>query len=186
MQTETRSRYTTEELLTKSMLLRSITDRVIDKELNILSSLLEPILQSADEIRVAADLIAKMDLESTFASLALDHSYTRPQLTKNKDDLVIVDGKHPVLDKLFTSFSDSNESLRHFTPNSLNFSSSHGKFLLLTGPNMGGKSTFLRQNALIVLMAQCGSFVPASSFKFHPIDAIFTRVPQKSISLLNL
>lgn len=176
MQTETRARYTTEELLSKSLLLRSISDRVIEHELALLSGLLEPILQRAEDIRAAAEQIAQIDLESTFASLALTHAYTRPQVTSTPGELVILDGRHPVLDKLFTTFADSNDSLRHFTPNSLIINDS-SSFLLLTGPNMGGKSTFLRQNALIVLMAQCGSFVPATTLRFHPIDAIFTRVP---------
>lgn len=185
MQTETRARYTTEELLTKSFLLRSISDRVIDRELHLLASLLDPILQRADEIRAAADRIAQVDLESTLALLAHKQTYTRPRLSSDASELIVVDGRHPVLDKLFTAFTDSNESLRHFTPNSLHFTS-FSNFLLLTGPNMGGKSTFLRQNALIVLMAQCGSFVPATCLKFHPIDAIFTRVSRIHMIFYNL
>lgn len=194
MQTETKSRYTTEELLTKSFLLRSISDRVIEEEMTILNGkLVDPVIvRFAQEIRGIADEIAQLDLDSSFALLALRHSYTRPEILEDDSAVLdIVDGRHPVLDKMFSSLEDENECIRHFTPNSLNLSpqssntdclfvlnTSHllGKFLLLTGPNMGGKSTFLRQNALILLMAQCGSYVPASRCSFTPLDAIFTRV----------
>lgn len=119
MQTETRARYTTEELLTKSFLLRSISERVIEQELKILSELLEPVLAMAPEIRSVADKIAQIDLESAFALLALKQFYTRPKVLSS-ESLEIVDGRHPVLDKLFSSLDDGNLTLRHFTPNSLN------------------------------------------------------------------
>lgn len=196
MQTESKARYTTEDLVTKSFLLRSIEERIIEFELKLLKGLLEPILTAGAEIRDLADRIAQIDLESTFALSAIKCNYARPQIQQEKDQedgiIEIVDGRHPVLDKLFKSptmddfnnygyttydfNSQPNSTPRHFTPNSLNLSRSLGKFLLLTGPNMGGKSTFLRQTALIVLMAQCGSFVPAALFKFTPVDSIFTRV----------
>lgn len=122
MQTETKARYTTENLLTKSFLLRSISDRVTEKEIKLLSSLLEPILSLSQEIRLAADKVAQVDLESSFGLLALKQSYTRPKVLKNNNSqiLQIIDGRHPVLDKLFTCLEDENSTLRHFTPNSLN------------------------------------------------------------------
>lgn len=254
MQTESKSRFTTEDLITKSFLLRSIEERIIELELKLLkSSLLEPVLAASAEIRELADRVARIDLESTFALSAIKCDYTRPQLRDDDggdEEIEIVDGRHPVLEKIFknpieqedevfnnvntlsythffdvdknnTSTSTSNTTLsttststcntstsstiststsnttsstiststttsnntftspRHFTPNSLHLNRSKGKFLLLTGPNMGGKSTFLRQTALIVLMAQCGSFVPAALLKFTPVDSIFTRVKEE-------
>lgn len=122
MQTETKARYTTEELLTKSLLLRTISERVIERELTLLSELLEPILLLSDEIRSVAETVAHIDLESTFACLALRHSYVRPKITEDYGQLEIIDGRHPVLDKLFsTATSDESDLhlLRQFTPNTL-------------------------------------------------------------------
>lgn len=120
MQTETRARYTTEDLITKSFLLRSISERVIAHELTLLSGLLEPVLAQAEGIRSIADGIAQIDLESAFALLALKQSYVRPEVLKDgRGHLEIVDGRHPVLDKLFTRFDGENDTLRQFTPNSL-------------------------------------------------------------------
>lgn len=118
MQTETRARYTTEELLTKSLLLRTISERVIDHELILLNSLLEPLIIHSAEIRAAADAIALIDLNSSFALLALKQDYIRPSVS-NAAHLNIVDGRHPVLDKLFSNPLESTDTLRHFTPNSL-------------------------------------------------------------------
>ena len=178
MQTENKARYTTEDLVTKSFLLRTIEERIIELELKLLDSLLTPILNASAEIRKFADQTAQIDLESTFALTAIKNNYTRPQLSRD-EVIEIVDGRHPVLEKLFKIGANDeieNNLPRHFTPNSLHLNLSNGKFLLLTGPNMGGKSTFLRQTALIVLMAQCASFVPANALKFTPVDSIFTRV----------
>lgn len=127
METETKSRYTTEELLTKSLLLRTISERVIDRELTLLSSLLDPILEESNEIRLIAEKIAQIDLESAFALLALRQSYSRPIITKG-ESVEIIDGRHPVLDKLFSSDPDL---LRQFTPNSLNLSNNRIKYYFL-------------------------------------------------------
>lgn len=118
MQTETRARYTTEELLTKSLLLRTISERVIDHELVLLNSLLEPLIVNSAEIRAAADSIALIDLDSSFALLAIKQDYTRP-IINNEAHLDILDGRHPVLDKLFSNPLESTDTIRYFTPNSL-------------------------------------------------------------------
>lgn len=131
MQTETRSRYTTEDLLTKSFLLRSVSDRVTEEELSILNGqLVDPVVgQFAQEVRGIADEIAQLDLDSSFALLALRHAYTRPEILEGESAAVldIVDGRHPVLDKMFSSLGDENECIRHFTPNSLNLSAQSSK-----------------------------------------------------------
>ena len=128
MQTETRARYTTDDLLAKSLLLRSISERVIDEELSILTKqLVDPVIgRFAGEIRRVADQIAHIDLDSSFALLGLRQGYTRPEILENAA-LDIVDGRHPVLDKLFTATGDENECIRHFTPNSLNLSAQASK-----------------------------------------------------------
>lgn len=126
MQTETKARYTTDDLLTKSFLLKSISERVIEQEMKLLSNLLEPVLTQSQEIRLIADKIAQIDLESSFALLALKQSYVRPQITK-EPKLEIIDGRHPVLDKLFTCLEDENMTLRHFTPNTLSLTEQSNK-----------------------------------------------------------
>ena len=124
-QTETKSRYTTEELLTKSLLLRTISERVVDRELFLLARILDSVLGFAPEIRRVADFVGRVDLETTFALQGLGHFYVRPTVVDGcgRGQLEIVDGRHPILDKLFSSPGDENESLRHFTPNSLSLSS---------------------------------------------------------------
>lgn len=125
MQTETKARYTTDDLVTKSFLLRSISEKIIDEELSILNSqFVDPIIgQFSEEIRQIADEIAQIDLDSCFALLALKHSYIRPEVISDASCggvLDIIDGRHPVLDKLFNSIEDGNECIRQFIPNSLN------------------------------------------------------------------
>lgn len=129
MQTETRARYTTQELLTKSLLLRTISERVCERELHLLGSLLEPVLGMSEEIRRVAEETAHIDLESGFARLALRHGYTRPRLLEDyQAHFEIVDGRHPVLDKLFSlpvkeGEDEDDQLLRQFTPNSLHLTS---------------------------------------------------------------
>ena len=133
MQTETKARYTTDDLVSKSFLLRSISERVIEEELAILNGqFVDPIVgRFSEEVRRVADEIAQVDLDSAFALLALQHSYVRPVVEEAGEGaavLDIADGRHPVLDKLFNSPADDNECIRHFTPNSLNLGSSHSTF----------------------------------------------------------
>ena len=123
MQTETKARFTTEELITKSFLLRTVEERIIEQEMRLLSGLVDPVLASSSEIRDAANSIAQVDLESALALLALKYSYTRPQIHNEPGKgLEIIDGRHPVLDKLFHC-DDEDTVLRHFTPNSLQLTS---------------------------------------------------------------
>jgi DNA mismatch repair protein MutS len=110
-----------------------------------------------------------MDVLSTFAKLAADRGYSRPEFS-SQGDLLIVGGRHPVIEELLRQRGE------RFVPNDLYFEPGRQQLLLITGPNMGGKSTYLRQSALIVLMAQIGSFVPARQAKLPIIDRIFTRI----------
>lgn len=123
MQTESKARYTTEELITKSFLLRTVSERISEQELALLRGLLDPILEASNEIRAVANSVAQIDLESSLALLALELNYTRPLVHSDTDGLEIIDGRHPVLDKLFHSHQEDTV-LRHFTPNSLHLSSS--------------------------------------------------------------
>ena len=121
-------------------------------------------------IRVLAQNIAELDVYCSFALIALEQSYVCPILD-NSTDFIIKNGRHPVLERILP--------LGNYVPNDLELSSEDSlktQFMILTGPNMAGKSTFMRQNALIAILAQIGSFVPADKAKIGLIDKIFTRV----------
>ena len=106
---------------------------------------------------------------ATFAKLAADRNYVRPEFTET-GELLIIGGRHPVIEELLRQKGE------RFVPNDLCFEPGRQQLLLITGPNMGGKSTYLRQAALIVLMAQMGSFVPARQARLPITDRIFTRI----------
>ena len=120
-------------------------------------------------LRVTASAIAQLDVLTSFAKLAAERGYCRPEFSAT-GELLIVDGRHPVIEELLRQRGE------RFVPNDLYLESQRQQLLLITGPNMGGKSTYLRQAALIVLMAQMGCFVPARQAKLPVTDRIFTRI----------
>ncbi len=122
----------------------------------------------ARRIRQTAAALAEIDLLACFAWLAVERTYHQPEISDD-GELVIVQGRHPVIEHL----QGPNGP---FVPNDLYLDSTQSRMLIITGPNMGGKSTYLRQAALITLMAQAGSFVPASRAKIPILDRIFTRI----------
>src|SRR6185503_17039492 len=117
-----------------------------------------------------AAVIAELDVLANFALVAKRFGYTRPEIA-DKDDLVIRKGRHPVIESL----AEQHRADR-FVPNDLYMNDAADQILVITGPNMGGKSTFLRQAALLVILAQAGCFVPAQMMKFRLVDRIFTRI----------
>src|SRR4029077_2503232 len=123
----------------------------------------------APRLRKPAPAVAQLDVLTTFAKLADDRGYTRPEFT-DTGELLIVAGRHPVIEELLRQKGE------RFVPNDLCLEPGRQQLLLITGPNMGGKSTYLRQAALIVLLAQMGSFVPARQAKLPITDRIFTRI----------
>jgi DNA mismatch repair protein MutS len=123
----------------------------------------------AQRVRRTAAAIARIDVLASFARLAVARNYVRPQFHEG-DDLCIVAGRHPVIERLLDRRGE------RFVPNDVYLDRTSQAILLITGPNMGGKSTYLRQAALIVLMAQMGSFVPATEARLPVTDRIFTRI----------
>lgn len=124
----------------------------------------------AKRIREAAARLAEIDVIACFAWLAAERDYRRPELSDD-GDFMIVQGRHPVIETIAAqSYSGP------FIPNDLYLNNSSDRILIITGPNMGGKSTYLRQAALIALMAQAGSFVPAAQARIPLLDRIFTRI----------
>jgi DNA mismatch repair protein MutS len=157
-------RYTTEKLMEYQEKLLSGEQKLIQKETEIFEELLQDILHTAQELKEKAQEIYECDLNASFAYLALRNHYTKPEF-HNSSEIHIEQGRHPLVETI----------TENFIPNDYHRTSS-SRFHILTGPNMGGKSTFLRQNALILYLAHIGSFVPAQKASLPLVDQIFTRV----------
>ncbi|MYD81063.1 MAG: DNA mismatch repair protein MutS [Gammaproteobacteria bacterium] len=158
-------RFVTEELWEfEEKYVRSETD-ALAREKELYSELLTQLEKSASELRVVSEALARVDVLNSFAIAARERGYTRPEFT-NEPVLTIEEGKHPVL---------AANAEMDFVPNSLELNELR-RMLVVTGPNMGGKSTYMRQTALIVILAYAGSFVPANRALIGPIDGIFTRI----------
>lgn len=162
-------RYTTIELKTQEDKILHAEDELSRLEYACFQEIRTQVLSHLQAIQQAALLIAELDVYTTFAEVAHDYQYVRPEFTNTKD-LHITKGRHPVVDVFL------RKQQEQCIPNSLSFRESKEELLLITGPNMAGKSTFLRQNALISLLAQIGSYVPAEKAELPLLDAIFTRV----------
>ena len=160
-------RYVTEEL--KEMESRVITsgERDAQLEYELFTKLREHVLLSKDRIRRTAEYIAKIDVICSLAAVADENNYVCPEVDMS-DALYIKDGRHPVVEKFVKD--------RYFVPNDTDLDCTSNRTMIITGPNMAGKSTYMRQAALITLMAQIGSFVPASEAHIGVADKIFTRV----------
>jgi len=141
---------------------------IFEIEEKIFNNICEFLIQNISTINQNAILINKMDVLANFAKIALENNYVKP-LFSNSPILEIKDGRHPVIEKAI-------QSSEKFISNDLNMDIKNNQIHLITGPNMAGKSTFLRQNGLIVLMAQIGCYVPAKYAKIGIVDYLFTRV----------
>jgi DNA mismatch repair protein MutS len=165
-------RFTTPELKDYEVKILTAHDRCIEIEKRIFSELRRTVLEAAGRIRRASAAVAESDLLTNFAHLASLRRYVRPVLT---DDLVLeaVAARHPVIEQWMEETREGR-----FIANDVYLSATLDgpSLLLITGPNMGGKSTYLRQSAMLVLMAQMGSFVPAQSLRLGLVDRIYTRI----------
>ncbi|GMO64122.1 MAG: DNA mismatch repair protein MutS [Endomicrobiia bacterium] len=159
-------RYITEELKTLEEKILSAQEKILRLESNIFNALRLEISTFSSDILKASQIISEVDIFCGFASNALEYNYSCPKISCNRD-LSIKGGRHPVLERILKS--------GEFTANDISFKDG-SSIMILTGPNMSGKSTYLRQTALIIIMAQIGSFVPAYSAKIGLIDRIFTRI----------
>jgi DNA mismatch repair protein MutS len=162
-------RFTSPELKDYERKILAADERILEIERQLFIDVRSGIAAKAARLRRTAAAIAKLDVLASFAKLAADRSYIRPEFN-NAGELLIVGGRHPVIEELLRQKGE------RFVPNDLCFEPGRQQLLLITGPNMGGKSTYLRQAALIILMAQMGSFVPARSAKLPVTDRIFTRI----------
>src|SRR5258707_524807 len=162
-------RFTSPELKEYERKILAADERILEIERQLFIDLRSSIAGQAARLRKTACAIAQLDVLAAFAKLATDRGYTRPEFNPS-GELLIVAGRHPVIEELLRQRGE------RFVPNDLFFEPARQQLLLITGPNMGGKSTYLRQAALIVLMAQIGCFVPARQAKLPIIDRIFTRI----------
>lgn len=159
-------RYITPEMKEYESLVLNAEERIHEIELRLFKDLCKEISQSGKELLETARVLGELDVYLSFAEVAALAGYTRPELTE-EPILEIRDGRHPVVETTLHG--------ERFVPNDTTFE--EGEIVrLITGPNMSGKSTFLRQVALIVLMAQMGSFVPAGQSRIGLVDRIFTRI----------
>jgi DNA mismatch repair protein MutS len=141
-------------------------ERIVEREVEIFDALRGRVAAEAPRIQDTARALASLDVLSALAETAAVHNYTKP-LVHSGDELVAVDARHPVVER---HVADA------FVPNDVTLDATGQQLIILTGPNMGGKSTYLRQAALLCLMAQAGSFVPAKSAKLPVVDRLFARV----------
>lgn len=161
-------RYITPELKQYEEKILGAEEKILALETEIYGTLITSIQDQVTVIQRNASVVARLDVLAGFARLALDNDYCRPEVNDSLE-LDIEGGRHPVIE---TRMSPGEE----YVPNDLFLSNDSQQIIILTGPNMSGKSAFLRQTALIVLMAQIGSFVPANRAKIGIVDKIFTRV----------
>ncbi len=160
-------RYITQELKDMEATILGAEDKLCALEYSIFSEIREAVARESHRIQNTASAIAELDVYLSLAEVATKNNFVCPEVDLSKK-LTIKDGRHPVVEKFV---SDS-----YFVPNDTTLNDSDNRLMLITGPNMAGKSTYMRQVALITLMAQIGSFVPASEARIGIVDKIFTRV----------
>ncbi|KGF03164.1 DNA mismatch repair protein MutS [Anaerococcus lactolyticus] len=160
-------RYTTEELENISSLILNGKEKINLLEYELFNKIVENILNSTLRLQSLSKMIANIDSLNSFAKIAHKYSYCKPNITES-NEISIIEGRHPVIEINL----DENE----FIANDTNIGQDDNLIQIITGPNMAGKSTYMRQMALIIIMAQIGSFVPAKSAEIGICDKIFTRI----------
>ncbi|UCB43954.1 MAG: DNA mismatch repair protein MutS [Dehalococcoidales bacterium] len=160
-------RFFTPELKEYESMILNARDRIGELETNIFQRVCRQVSTVSESVLAVARTIANVDVFSSLSEVAVRYGYTRPNLTDN-NTITITQGRHPVVERMLTESS--------FVPNDTYLSNDDAQLIVLTGPNMAGKSTYLRQVALIVLLAQIGSFTPTDSADIGLVDRIFTRI----------
>lgn len=160
-------RYYTEELKDIESKILNAEEKVIDLEYDIFQEIRNIVLESVQRIKKSAEIISIVDVLFSFAKVSYENNYVKP-IVYSGDEILIYEGRHPVVENMMDK--------KDFVPNSVSLDCNDNRMLLITGPNMAGKSTFIRQVAIITLMAQIGCYVPAEKAKIGVVDRIFTRV----------
>lgn len=160
-------RYITEELKEQEATILGAEEKLKTLEYEFFCSVRSRVAEATSRIRNSAALIARTDVYCSLADVAKQYNYTRPEVDYS-DVIEIKDGRHPVVERFVRD--------TYFVPNDTLLDTSYNRLMIITGPNMAGKSTYMRQVALIVVMAQIGSFVPAKEARIGIVDKLFTRV----------
>ena len=160
-------RYTTDELKKIEEKILTSEERVLKLEALIYRELCDKLLTKIGDIKTISDSIATLDVLTTFAEVSKSNNYVRPQIVGSGEPMLIKEGRHPVVELLVKE---------KFVANDTCLDENENRTLIITGPNMAGKSTYMRQNAIIAIMAHLGCFVPAKSAQIPIIDRVFTRV----------
>ena len=161
-------RYITEELKSYEEKILGAEEKSLALETRLFHELVADISGSVEAIQLNASLVARLDCLLSFSRIAIDYKYCRPEVNESTT-IDIIDGRHPVIERQLPVDEV-------YVTNNIKLDDQEQQIIILTGPNMSGKSAFLRQTALITLMAQVGSFVPATSARIGWVDKIFTRV----------
>jgi DNA mismatch repair protein MutS len=167
-------RYITPELKEYETLILNAEDRILDLERRLFSEINQNVAQNGERLLTTARILARLDVAAALAEVAANHAYVRPALTDDTA-LNVENGRHPVVERTAGNLPGEFRAAERFVPNDAAFTD-QDRIQIITGPNMSGKSTYLRQVALITLMAQIGSFVPATSAQIGLVDRIFTRI----------
>ena len=160
-------RYITQDLKTLEGRILGAKDKAVALEYQLFDSIRKTVAENLERIQSTAKAISNLDVLTSLANVAADNRYVRPEVNLS-DNIILKDSRHPVVEQLLKGAP--------FVPNDVYLNCRQNRVAIITGPNMAGKSTYMRQVALIVLMAQIGSFVPASSAEIGIVDSIFTRV----------
>jgi DNA mismatch repair protein MutS len=161
-------RFITQDLKDQEEKILAAESQIEEIETRLFDDLCRIVLSKANALQANAQIFNRLDVITSFGVLAVNNNYCRPRFSE-KNAIKIVEGRHPVVERLLPA-------TERFIPNDLTIDSSQNQIQLITGPNMAGKSTYLRQIGLIVLMSQIGSFVPAKSATIGIVDKLFTRV----------
>ena len=163
----TGERYITDELKEIESTILGAQDKVVNLEYEIFTKIRDTVANEISRLQQSSIIVATIDALCSLAEIADKYNYRRP-IVDESDDIIIKEGRHPVVERIIPT--------GEFVPNDTVLNESTDRINIITGPNMAGKSTYMRQVALILLMAQVGSFVPADSAKIGVVDKIFTRV----------
>src|SRR6185503_11505261 len=166
-------RFVTPELKEYEEKVLKADERIVAREAEIVEALRGRVASQARRIQASSGAVAALDTLAALAEVSCRHNYVKPRLSTG-DELTFVEGRHPVMERVLSE---------PFVANDLHMAEDAARLFILTGPNMGGKSTYLRQTALIVVMAQMGCFVPAREAKLGLVDRVFTRVGASDLIL---
>ena len=168
-------RYVTPQLKEYETRLLTANERIVEIETELFRQVCGQVAAASGQVLVLAAAVGELDVAVALAEAAVRYAYVRPELHEG-GEIEIRDGRHPVVERTLAEGAEAVGESTGFVPNDTKLANDEAQIVILTGPNMAGKSTYLRQVALIVLMAQIGSFVPAASARIGLVDRIFTRV----------